>query len=68
MVFDLAYIGYFHASHTQIYNDTVNLTILHEDILTSVVLNSSGSDQETQLRNGLAHLGLINVRAVHVLF
>ena len=22
MVFDLAYIGYFHASHTQIYNDT----------------------------------------------
>ena len=28
MVFDLAYIGYFYASHTQIYNDTVNLTIL----------------------------------------
>ena len=27
MVFDLAYIGYFHASHTQIYNDTGNLTI-----------------------------------------
>ena len=26
MVFDLAYIGYFHASLTQIYNDTVNLT------------------------------------------
>ena len=25
MVFDLAYIGYFHASHTQIYYDTVKL-------------------------------------------
>ena len=27
MVLDLAYIGYFHASHTQIYNYAVNLTI-----------------------------------------